>query len=388
MRILYHHRTLGDGAEGIHVASVVDAFRALGHDVRVAALIGERTNVSTPRTRLLQKVTRWTPRSAYELLELGYNVAGRQMLTREVRASRPDAIYERYMLFNVAGVSVARRFGIPLILEVNAPLAWERAQYERLSLRRTARRLERMVCSSADRVVVVSTPLKDYLVAEGVPAERISVVPNGADPNRFKPRPAAREELRRQLGLTSEHLVIGFSGILRPWHGVEMLIEAVAALPPDVRARARLVILGDGPSQRTLEQLAGERQLRDNIIFTGRLPHDRMADYLATFDVGVSPKATFYASPMKVPEYMAMGMAVIAPNTPNLVDLIDDGRTGMLFDAERTESLTQVLTSVGRSSELRSRLSAAARHEIVARRSWHHVAERALGLLQSLPSCA
>jgi glycosyltransferase involved in cell wall biosynthesis len=388
MRILYHHRTLGDGAEGIHVSSMVGAWRELGHDVRVAAMIGQHTNIVTARTRILQNVTRFTPRLIYELLEAGYSLPGSQVLARSIRASRPDLIYERYVLFNMAGVMAARRFSLPLILEVNAPLAWERAQYERLTLKRSARLSERMICSRADKVVVVSTPLKNHFVGEGVPAERITVLPNGADPARFRPIPEAGRQTRDALGLSADDVVIGFSGILRPWHGVELLVEAVAQLEPDARERTRVLIVGDGPSRPHLEQLASQRGLGRHILFTGRVAHEQVPAYLATFDVGVSPRATFYASPMKVPEYMAMAMAVVAPRMANLTDLIDDNRTGLLFEPEKPEHLAVVLGRLVASPQLRLCLGQAARQEIVEHRTWRHVADRALGLVFPVASCA
>src|SRR5262249_44816342 len=158
--------------------------------------------------------------------------------------------YERYMLFNMAGLTAARRAGIPMILEVNAPLAYERSAYETLSLRRLARRCERHVCSNADVVVVVSTPLKGHLVREGGPAERIVVLPNGADSEVFRPDAEVRTALRAQLDIGPDEVVVGFSGILRPWHGVDVLIEAVARLRE--RARVKVLIVGDGPSVNDL----------------------------------------------------------------------------------------------------------------------------------------
>ncbi len=193
MNILYHHRTLGDGAEGIHVSSIVEAFRALGHDVRLISLIGKEVAVSTPRVRMLEQVRRRMPRSLYEVMEIGYSVAGYRLLTGQINGWKPEFLYERYMLFNMAGLMAARRLGIPLVLEVNAPLAYERAQYERLSLKRAAQLFERSLFRSADLVLTVSTPLKDYIVHQGVPPANVFVLPNGTKPELFRPNAAARQ---------------------------------------------------------------------------------------------------------------------------------------------------------------------------------------------------
>jgi glycosyltransferase involved in cell wall biosynthesis len=386
MRILYHHRTLGDGAEGIHVASMVKAFGRLGHDVRVSSLIGEQTNVSTPRTRRLSALVRWTPRPLYEVMELGYSVVGYQALLEQIRDWKPDLLYERYSLFNLAGVAAARRAGIPLVLEVNAPLAWERAHYERLSLRRVGAWSERYVCRRADLVEVVSTPLRDHLVQDGVPGENVVVVPNGADPGIFFPDRSAREAVRERFAIPEDRVVIGFSGILRPWHGVELLLEAVGAIA-DGRP-LHVLVVGDGPSRESFEALAGRLGLAGRVTVTGRVPHAEIPKYVAAFDIGVSPRATFYASPMKVPEYMACGVAVVAPRTPNLEDLISDGRDGSLFEAESVPALAAALARLVDDHALRRQLGAAARASIVNGRTWDHNAARVLDQLNARRACA
>jgi glycosyltransferase involved in cell wall biosynthesis len=380
MKILYHHRTLGDGAEGIHISSMVNAFRQLGHEVRVAALIGEETNVKTRSVSRFQKVVDITPRAVYELMEGAYSVVGYRALMKHVQSWRPDFIYERYALFNLAGVTAARRARLPLVLEVNAPLAWERAKYERLTLPRIAQRCERWVCKHADLVEVVSTPLKDHLVDAGVPAERIFVLPNGADPTLFKPNPATRVQIRADLGISDDTVVIGFSGILRPWHGVELLLEAVAQIAQG--RRLHVLIVGDGPSRADFDQLVRQLNLSSCATITGRVPHTEIPHYVTAFDVAVSPRATFYASPMKVPEYMAVGVPVVAPNTPNLQDLVAHGQEGLLFAPEDRHDLAQTLAHLSDNPTLRKCLGESARTKITGARTWVHNAALVLDRLR------
>ncbi len=381
MKIVYHHRTLGDGAEGIHVSAITKAFRGLGHDVRVGAVIGDQTNVSTPRTRMYESLSRWTPRPVYEAMELGYSLAGYHMLTGCIENWKPDFLYERYTLFNMAGIGVAWRKGIPLVLEVNAPLAYERAQYERIFMKRLARRCEAFVCSHADLVVVVSTPLKDHLVKEGVSAERIVVLPNGTDPAVFHPDAMARDEVRAHFGIPDDTVVVGFSGILRPWHGIELLLEAVAKITAS-REPVHALIVGDGPSRIGLEKFVREHGIQGSVTFTGRVPFEAIPRYLAAFDMGVSPRATFYASPMKIPEYMAMGLTVIAPKMPNIEDLITEGKNGMLFTPEDSSDLARVLSSLLHDSARRQQLGEQAQGDIRNYRTWTHNAMQVLDHLK------
>jgi glycosyltransferase involved in cell wall biosynthesis len=386
MRVLYHHRTLGDGAEGIHVSSVVEAMRGLGHEVRVMSVIGTRTNVTNTRTRLLGPLVKALPRFVYELMELAYSLLGYWALTRHVAAWRPDFIYERYALFNLAGVLAARRTGLRLVLEVNAPLALERRLYERLALRRLARRCERYVCSRADVVIAVSTPLKEYLISLGVSPDRIVVEPNGADPDQFQPRPRRGDEIRARYGIPSEAVVVGFTGILRPWHGVDMLIEALAQIPRS-NLRLHALIVGDGPSLSELQALVRARGVSELVTFTGRVPHDDIADCVAAFDLGVSPRATFYASPMKIPEYMASGIPVIGPRMPNITDLVTEGVDGACFEPESVDDLSRVLHRLAADGQHRLRLSRSARQSILTGRTWRHIAARlvALGAHETTP---
>jgi glycosyltransferase involved in cell wall biosynthesis len=387
VKILYHHRTLGDGAEGIHVSSIANALRAIGHEVKIASVIGEQTNVTNQRTRVLTPIVRALPRALYELMELGYSAVGYQALNRHIAAWQPDFIYERYTLFNMAGVLAARRSGLPLLLEFNAPLAYERAQYERLRLKRLARHCEVRICSQADAVIVVSTPLKQYLVEQGVAADRIVVMPNGADPARFRPDAESAARVRASHGIPQDAVVAGFSGILRPWHGVDLMLRAIAGVRT-AGAPVHGLIVGDGPSLQELQRLAAELGIAAHVTFTGRVAHDEMPRQCAAFDIGISPRATFYASPMKVPEYMATGVAVIAPRMPNLTDLIADGVDGDLFEPEAVEDLQATLQRLVVDASRRRRIAAAARQSIVNTRTWTHNAARIVELGAPSRRCA
>jgi len=383
VRILYHHRTLGDGAEGIHVAAIVNAFRALGHEVKVAAMVGEKTADCQSLIRIFERLRHWVPQALYETMEMGYSLAGYRLLMGNVNGWKPQFLYERYTLFNLSGVMVARRLKIPLIMEVNSPLAYERAQYERLGLQRTAQALERFVLTRADLVLAVSTPLKNYIIKRGVPSERVLVLPNGTDPTLFHPDTKTRQEIRRQSGIPLGTMLIGFVGILRPWHGIELLFDAIARIK-NISHNLCLLIVGDGPSQSDLERLAREKGLGNNVIFVGRVAHQKVPGYLSTLDIAVSPRATFYASPMKVLEYMATGIPVVAPRMQNLQDVITDGFNGALFEAENSVNLAAVLSSLIQNESYRRKLGENARATILRGRTWTHNAEQILQLVERL----
>jgi glycosyltransferase involved in cell wall biosynthesis len=370
MRILYHHRTLGDGAEGIHIREMVKAFRALGHEVRVIGPTGEIQAQPSRKSRILERIKRMIPHALYELLELSYTGYCFLKTAQAIRSFRPDFIYDRYIIFNAGAVLAGRAFRVPVCLEVNAPLAKERSiePDERLVFQKLASWMEGWICANATETIVVSTPLKDYLESIGVPRGKCIVMANGVDPERFSPRPR-NEALLRELGIPAGALVVGFTGILRPWHGLELLIDATASMVKRGR-RIFLLIVGDGPYRSSLEGRIAELGISACVRITGRLPHEKVPEYVSLFDVAVSPRATFYASPMKVIEYMALGKPVVVPRTPNFLDIIDEGVNGVTFEDGSAAALEKTLADLSDSPGACKDLGAKSRRKVESRLNW------------------
>lgn len=388
MRVLYHHRTLGDGAEGVHVREMVRALRALGHEVHVSALVGEPASHDTRERRRWLSLSRNIPEAAYEVAELAYNFVGRRRVARDIADFRPHFVYDRYNSYSTAAVAAARRAGLPLILEVNAPVVYERTAYEHLQLRwpRLALRYERRILNAATHIVAVSTPLKDYLVAtHGVPPAKVTVMPNGADPHNFHPG-ISRTPVRAALGLGEDDVLVGFSGNARPWHGLTLALEALVQLLP-TQPRLQLMILGGGPSEPLLRQLASAQGAAGHVHFVERVDHADVPSYLAAMDIALSPRATFYASPLKIVESMAMGTAIVAPGTPNIEDLLTHEQSALLFEPESVHALRSAIARLVADRPLRGRLGAEARRLVEERFNWRAIADRtvALAAQQSLP---
>lgn len=383
MRILYHHRTLGDGAEGIHIREMVKAFRELGNEVKVIGPVGEKPPESSRKSRMLERVKRMIPHVLYELLEIAYTGYCFWRTARAIRTFRPDFIYDRYITFNAGTVLAGRMCGIPVCLEVNAPLAMERSVEpdERLVFRKAALRMESWICRHAARTIVVSTPLKRYLESIGVPEGKCIVMPNGVDPDRFTPR-TKDAALLDALSISRDGFVVGFTGVLRPWHGLDLLLEAFASMAKKGH-QAFLLIVGDGPHRKPLEKRAAELGLGRALCITGRVPHAKVPEYVSLFDVAVSPRATFYASPMKVIEYMALGKPVVVPATPNFLDIIDDRAEGIAFEDGNATALEQALVCLCQEPELRRQLGVRARQKVERRLNWRWNAEAICRLFSS-----
>jgi glycosyltransferase involved in cell wall biosynthesis len=370
VRILYQHRTLADGAEGVHIAAMVDAFRALGHEVRVVGMAaGGSPSSGTP---LAARVKQSLPAPLLELAMLAVNAPEYIATRREIARFKPDLLYKRHSRFDVAALEAARRDGVPSVLEVNCLFSQPPyVQFEPLTFLGMATRVERRALRQASLVVAVSSPLAR--LARSLAAVDALVTPNGADIARFDRRAAdpGRVRHRYQLG---DRLVVGWVGVLRDWHGLELLLDVVKELP-DVH----LLVVGDGPGRTALDQHAVAAGIADRVTVTGRIPHADMPDFIAAMDVAVvADERTGVASPMKLLEYMAMGTAVIAPAMDNIRDVVTDRVNGVLFDTGSRSALLARVRELSEDRGLRQSLGANARASVERERTWTRIAARIL----------
>ncbi|TFW09435.1 glycosyltransferase WbuB [Oxalobacteraceae bacterium OM1] len=379
MRILYHHRTQGEEPESIHIAAIVDALGALGHEVRVVgpAPVQHRATALN-KVSLLGRIKRLAPRPVFELLQLGYNVVVHRRLAQAVREFEPDFIYERYALFNFAGVRLARRRGIPLILEVNTPYAQAWAKYYGLYLQRLARWLELRIFRAAGHIVTVTAVQRDMLTGlagAGVPRERISVTHNAIDPEWFKPERHADPALRRQLSLAGT--VIGFVGTMNRWQGMTafpQVVQEVLERCPD----ACFLFVGDGEFRPQLESFCRERGYGNRVVFTGRKPHAEVPRLIAAMDIAVLLDSNAYGSPMKIFEYMGMHKAIVAPAVGPVREILADGMTGLLIEPGNAAQMTERIVALVRDPALRVRLGEAGRKYVTAQHTWRQNALKIL----------
>ncbi len=390
MKIFYLCPDLGippSGSKGAaaHLRGFLRALCSLGHDVRLITphaerrlFIGGDTQipvVRVPRPAIIDGIKEGCqPRLQRALGHLWMNVAVEGAVSDLIRTQRPDLVYERYSPFSVAGVMSCRRLGVPHILEVNAPLAWEGTRYRAQALGEAAESLERAAFAAASNIVVVSQELKRMLISAGVSSSKIAVVPNGVDVDLFR----SEGEAQRQ-GLEGK-VVLGFVGSLKPWHGIDLLAEAyrrLAASDP----RLHLLVVGEGPGARAVEALAAE--LPGRVTQVGAVPQRQVASYLRAMDIAVAPYPRldrFYYSPLKVLEYMATGRAVVASEIGQVRELIRHRETGVLVQPGATAELADAIAALVADGALRRRLGAAAAADVRRQHLWTHRVDRILQL--------
>lgn len=366
MRILYaalDQRVPGTTGGSVHVTAVADGLAALGHEVDVLTTPG---NGPFPAGAV-----RWhamPPPLGLRHLRFA-RAAAVQAFAERVRA---EVVIERYYNFGGEGIAAARATGALAMLEVNAPIVdypgSPKALLDRALIVEPMRRWRERQCRQAD---VLITPTA-AIVPAFVPRDRVVEIEWGADTRRFRPDVTGDVPFARRPGST---LAI-FAGAFRAWHGAIGLVRAIAALREHGRHDIDAVLVGDGPGLAAArEEAAGV----DGITFTGAVPHAQVAPCLAAADIGVAPfdvaahpplQLAFYWSPLKVFEYMAAGLPVVAPAIPRLASIVESGREGLLYDPQTPGALAQALADVADRPDRGRRLGDAARVRAVREFSW------------------
>ena len=372
MRILYSHRTLSADGQRVHIRELTDALRERGHDIAMAGP-GDRQSAQERSHDAGTKVgfRNRMPAALYELAEYAYSFPAYRRLKRRCTETPPDILYERYNLYFHAGVWLQRRAGLPMILEVNAPLVEERARHGNLFWKRFAQRSEEAIWSAADIVLPVSAALAKRVSAAGVPDNKIAVIRNAVNRDYLVER---NPNLIRERFRLCDKIILGFAGFVREWHGVDRAIRFMA---DKKRPELHLMIVGDGPVRPGLERLAADLGVSDDITITGVIAQDQVPDHIAAFDIALQPDVVDYASPLKLFEYMALGKAIIAPDQENIREIVTQGETALLFSNVSEGAFDKNLSHLVDDAQLRAQLGARARNEIIRQDySWNGNASR------------
>jgi glycosyltransferase involved in cell wall biosynthesis len=372
------------GGSATHTAGVVNGLTNAGVEVNVFAperpegVNGASCHAIPPR-HVLQFV-HW-------LTRIGY---GEEIVAAAADTSA-DVVYQRYALGSCAGLELARRLRVPLVLEFNSSELWTERHWGngRLPLARTLAALEQRNLLDASLIVVVSEPLKEQLIGEGIDPRRVLVNPNGVDVGKLaeaRAHPPTHWRARRQL---QEAPTVGFVGTFGLWHGVKLLpqlIERVAVRRED----ARWVLIGGGPLHAEVIADLRRRNLLDRVLLTGVVPHPHAVELLACCDVCVSPHvpnpdgSPFFGSPTKVFEYMGLGRAIVASDLYQIGEVLDDGGTALLTAPGDVPAAADAVVALLGDEALRTRLGEAALQAAIERHTWDVHAERILDALRAV----
>jgi glycosyltransferase involved in cell wall biosynthesis len=361
LRILYaalDQRVPGTLGGSVHVQSVAEGLAVLGHEVHVAVQSGGVWPGGSVRWHDMKPPAgrpelRWMKRRAVAAL------------AADIRA---DVIMERYYNFGGEGVLAARALGVPAVLEVNAPIidfpGSRKARLDKALIVEPLRRWRDRLCRLTDLFVTPSADILPTWIERG----KILEVEWGADVRHFTPAAAPRDT-------SPARITCVFAGAFRSWHGAVHLAAALARLHEAGDHRFAGLFIGDGPEHATVQRVA--RGL-PAVTFTGAVPHDRLPAALAAAHIGVAPfdpsrhaplRLGFYWSPLKIFEYMAVGLPVVAPALPRLKRLVEHGVEGLLYDPDDPRGIDEALRALA-DHRVRQRMGDAARARVTRDFSW------------------
>lgn len=364
MRILYaaiDQVVPGTKGGSTHVTAVAEGLAALGHEMHVLVTEGDGPFPGG--------TVHWIPMSPpFGMNQLRWTRSGavRGLLER----LKPDVIIERYYNFGGEAILHARSFSARSVLEVNAPVidhpGSTKARLDRALIVRPFERRRERLCAAADIIVTPSAAI----LPPNTPGSKVLELEWGADTDRFRPDASGQLPFAPPPGI-----VAVFAGAFRSWHGAIHLARAIRLLRERGTRDITALFIGEGPE---LPAVRSEAAGLENVLFTGAVPHELMPAALAAAHIGVAPfdlrahkplSLGFYWSPLKMFEYMAAGLPVVAPAAARIPTLVADGREGVLYDPDDPGALARTLEQLA-DPQLRARLGAAARERAVREYSW------------------
>ena len=371
----------------LHLLAITSAFAALGHQTEV---VGVAANPDGPLETwgVPQHLVPHPGRSQGRVRELRKQVVVEEVAARGIEVAarlRPDLVYERLSLFGTAGLSVAAASRARHVVEINALLTREEASWRGLHDAERAQAAEARVLAGADLRVAVSAEV----AAEVRPYAGdgpLMVVPNGVDVDLFRDRPD-RTRARAELGLPVSARLACFTGSLRPWHGLDTAIEAIATLPNDVH----LVVAGDGPVRVELNRRADDLGLDGRVHWLGQVAHREIPVVLAACEVALAPYPAlqeFAFSPLKLYEYLAAGIPVVASAIGQIPQALDGGRWGTLTAPGDSGALAAGIAGVLRDPVAAQARAELAREYAMVEHGWTNRAQQVLTAVSDLPAGA
>ncbi|HYE37944.1 TIGR04063 family PEP-CTERM/XrtA system glycosyltransferase [Methylocaldum sp.] len=308
-----------------------------------------------------------------------------------VEEVKPDILHAHSPALNgLAALRVAQWYSLPVVYECRA--FWEDAAVDHGTSReggpryRATRALETYVFRGAHAITTICEGLRQDIIQRGIPDDKITVIPNAVDVNRFQFGGMPDQDLREELSLTGK-TVLGFIGSFYAYEGLPLLLEAMPEMLQK-KPELRLLLVGGGPQESHLMEIAKKLRVEDRILFVGRVPHDKVQRYYDQVDIFVYPRysirLTELVTPLKPLEAMAQGRLVVASDVGGHKELIKNRETGWLFKAGDVPDLAHKILDILDHPETWSAVKEAGRRFVEQQRNWAGSVGRYVNVYQPL----
>ncbi len=393
MKIAYIQtkRTFGlnDGSGySTHIKETIKAFERLNNEVM---LVDTETNTiagsdKSSRSHFKNALKRVSPSFVWESLKdlrrIIYDRKYYRNNFEKVKVFDPDILYERASEFNISGVRFSKNFNVPIVLEYNDPLTEEDEIFDWSPLKLYEKKLEKKRLKIADRLIVVSSPLKEYFSEKGFPEENILVLPNAANADLFDPDNAGGNEIRESLGLEGKKIV-GFVGSFFKWHSIDVMIKTIPDIVKTI-PNYHLLIVGHGNIREDLENLASETGVEQRVTFTGKVPLSEVPHYVDAMDIAGLAGTQWYCSPIKIFEYGMMGKPVIAPDTVSVRDVMTPGKDGILVKPGSEKEFRKAVLDYHKNPEYAKECALNFQRKINSEHTWEKNAHRSVQMFSEI----
>lgn len=359
------------GGFGTLYNSITNEFLKRGHNVHFASggLMDLPTGV---QFHLIEynKLLRNFP----EILNFPYNQKSSKEIIKIIEQYNIDFLYLQHHDFHYGLDIIKGKKDIPLLFQVDSIEYWVKKNWGgKLYFDKMINWCEEIEVKAADAILVISSTVKNQLVEMyNIKEEKIFVSPSGVDVQKFHPD-ISDTEIKEKLNLHNNY-VIGYSGLFNLYHGIDTLIESIPLITEKIK-NVKILLIGDGQLRNFVDDYVNQKKLQDKVIITGLLPFNEVPKYLAACDVLVSPfksidKSTFFNSPIKTFEYMAMGKPIVTTNIGQLADICLDENNSLVMEENNPNSLAEKVFKILGDPQLANQLGKNAREFVVKNYSW------------------
>jgi glycosyltransferase involved in cell wall biosynthesis len=331
---------MGRGAEGVHISSIVNAFRRKGHEVLVLSPPGinpmidagnsplDKSEIKVSGINLLWKfISKKVPQVFFEFFEIFYNFVAIYQIIKLHKKYSFDFIYERNAYFLFASAFISKKYKIPLAVEANEVVGIERARA--LKMKRVAQFIEKYSFLRAESIFTVSSYLKEMILKVVPDHMKVFVTPNAIDPEKYSVK-TKREKIREKYGLTNK-IVFGFAGWFDWWDRLDITIDIQSMLIKKGYLNTATLLVGDGPPMESLKKRVTELMIQEHVFFTGAVEKKDVLDFIDSFDIGLFSHSNAFGSPVVLFEMMALKKCIIAPSLKPFSDVLTHGEHCLLF---------------------------------------------------------